>query len=81
MHLEDTSLSESSPAKLWPMAMQKLFLGELTPSNHPLVIHGMNLRSYYYAGDVAPGWSGYLPVSSMNIKNEVAINLKYRQNI
>ncbi len=70
LHLEETSLTEPSPSDLWPTEMQKLFLGELTPSNHPLVIHGANLRSYYYAGDVAPGWSGYLPVSSLDPMNE-----------
>ena len=70
LNLEEKSLSESSPDKLWTSEIKNLFLGELTPKNHPLVIYGHHLKSYYYAGDIAPGWSGYLPAASINSKHE-----------
>lgn len=62
MDWEEKSIAESNPIALWAKEVQSLFLGDLYPTNHPLVLHGANLRSYYYAGELSPGWAGYLPV-------------------
>ena len=66
MDWEEKSISESNPIALWTKEVQSLFLGDLYPTNHPLVLHGANLRSYYYAGELSPGWAGYLPVPFIN---------------
>lgn len=73
---EALSLEASETKKLWTDEAQEVFLGGLKPTINPVVIHGRRLRSgnssFYYTGEVAPGWGLYVPVSTLNLSTETA---------
>jgi len=67
---EQKSCGDSDPVGSWTREIQGVFLGDLSPGNHPLVVQGTTFRSYYYAGEFAPGWAGYLPLSNISPAQE-----------
>lgn len=61
---ENESTFSGEPNKLWNEDIRRLFLGDLQPTLHPLLVNGGSLNTFYYSGEVAPGWGLYVPVNS-----------------
>ena len=63
---EQLSLENDVPAALWTEELEQFFGGGLKSGNYPLILHGGNLGSFYYGGEIAPGWGAYFPVSAID---------------
>lgn len=71
----------------WTDQLQSLFLGELYPTNNPLVLSEFeNLNSYEYVGELCFGWGAYLKsvfiekdLESMSSRNRLI--LQYVQQL
>lgn len=69
---EAKSRDASKPGDIWTEEIQAVFLGGLPPTVHPLLIGGDGFRSFYYAGEMTPGWGVYISVSHANADDETS---------
>lgn len=75
-HWEQLSLENDAPKTLWTKELEQFFLGGLLSGNYPLILHGGNLRSFYYGGELAPGWGAYFPVSAIDRHSEATTSTR-----
>jgi len=59
---ESEALSSSRTRSQWSVEVASLFDSGFQPSNQVLLIHGGNLRSFCYIGELSPGWGFYSPL-------------------
>lgn len=59
---ESEALSSSRTRSQWTVEVASLFDSGFQPSNQVLLIHGGNLRSFCYIGELSPGWGFFSPL-------------------